>query len=167
MIIRCTQKLLSELKAHPEPSEPVTESFMDCHATLFLIQRHKCVMISNDLTLFTVFIPFLRKPEFKFFDRVVGEYFFKNLLHENFSQVQIEAVLSEFKNVSFQKTSNRRVIGSMNDLRRAVEYRVYEAGSLDRINLYELNEQLNRTYLGAINRKYPIKVLREKLAAIG
>ena len=167
MIIRCTQKLLAELKARPEPHEPVTESFMDCHATLFLIQRHKCVMISNDSSLFTLFIPFLRKPEFKFFHQVVSEHFFKNLLHENISQPQIEAVLSEFQNVSYQKTSNRRVLGSMNDLRKAVEYRIYEAGSLERINLYELNEELNRTILGAINHKYPIKSFREMLKSIG
>ena len=167
MIIRCTEKLLAELKAHPEPHEPVTGSFMDCHASLFRIQRHKCVMISNDSTLFTLFIPFLRKLEFKFFHHVVSEHFFKNLLHENISQPQIEAVLSEFQNVSYQKTSNRRVLGSMNDLRKAVEYRIYEAGSLERINLYKLNEQLNRTILGAINRKHPIQVLREKLKAMG
>jgi predicted nucleotidyltransferase len=55
----------------------------------------------------------------------------------------------------------------MNDLRKAVEYRIYEAGSLERINLYELNEELNRTILGAINRKHPIQVLREKLKAMG
>ena len=75
--------------------------------------------------------------------------------------------MSEFQNVSYQKTSNRRVLGSMNDLRKAVEYRIYEAGSLERINLYKLNEQLNRTILGAINRKHPIQVLREKLKAMG
>ena len=166
MIIRCTQKLLAELKAHPEPHEPVTESFMDCHATLFLIQRHKCVMISNDSTLFTVFIPFLRKPEFKFFHRVVGDYFFKNLLRENIPQPQIEAVLSEFQNVRYQKTCNRSVLGSMNELRKVVEYRVYEAGSLEMINLYELNEQFNRTIFGAINHKDPIEMFREKLKTI-
>ena len=55
----------------------------------------------------------------------------------------------------------------MNDLRRAVEYRVYEAGSLERINLYELNEELNRTFLGVINHKYPIKIFREMLKSIG
>jgi hypothetical protein len=158
---------LAELKAHPEPHEPVTESFMDCHATLFRIQRHKCVMISNDLTLFTIFIPVLRKPAFKFFDRIVGEHFFKNLLHENIPQPQIEAVLSEFQNVSYQKTCNRSILGSMNDLRRGVEYRIYEAGGLERINLYELNEELNRTFLGAINHNYPIKIFREMLKSIG
>lgn len=167
MIIRCTQKLLAELKACSEPHEPGTDSFMNCHATLFRIQRHKCVMISNDLTLFTIFIPVLRKPEFKFFDRIVGEHFFKNLLHENIPQSQIEAVLSKFQNVGYQKTCNRRVLGSMNDLRRAVEYRIYEAGSLERINLYELNEQLNRTILGLINHKEPIEMFREKLKTVG
>ena len=55
----------------------------------------------------------------------------------------------------------------MNDLRRAVEYRVYEAGSLERINLYELNEELNRTFLGVLNHNYPIKMFREKLESIG
>jgi len=124
-------------------------------------------MISNDLTLLTIFIPFLRKPEFEFFHRVVGEHFFKNLIHENIPQPQIEAVLSEFRNVSYQKTRNRRVLGSMNDLRRGVEYRIYEAGGLERINLYELNEELNRTFLGVLNHNYPIKIFREMLKSIG
>jgi hypothetical protein len=167
MIIRCTQKLLAELKVKPSGEESTVDSFWNCHATLFRIQRHKCVLISNDLTLFTIFIPFLRKPEFKFFHRVVGEYFFKNLIHENIPQPQIEAVLSECQNISYQKTCNRSVLGSMNDLRRAVEYRVYEAGGLERINLYELNKELNRTFLGAINHKYPTQVLKEKLKSIG
>ncbi|MGC8657609.1 MAG: DUF6933 domain-containing protein [Desulfomonilaceae bacterium] len=167
MIIRCTQKLLAELKADPEPREPVTESFMDCHATLFRVQRHKCVMISNDLTLFTIFIPFLRKQEFQFFHLEVGQHFFKNLIYENIPQAQIEAVLTECRNISYQKTCNRKVLGSMNDLRRGLEYRVYEAGGLERINLYELNKELNRTILGMINHKYPIEMFREKLKTIG
>ena len=158
MIIRCTQKLLAELKTTSRGNNVGVESFMNCHATLFRVQRHKCVMISNDLTLFTMFIPFLRKPEFESFHLVVSEHFFKNLIHENIPQPQIEAILSEFQNISYQKTCNRRVLGSMNDLRRSVEYRIYEAGSLNKINLYELNEQLNRTFLGAINHKYPIQI---------
>ncbi len=55
----------------------------------------------------------------------------------------------------------------MNDLRRGVEYRIYEAGCLERINLYELNAELNRTFLGVINHKEPIEILREKLKTMG
>ncbi|MDR3603264.1 MAG: hypothetical protein P4L38_01425 [Syntrophaceae bacterium] len=163
MIIRCTQKLLAELKIGlmHEPSE--NDPFWSWHANVFHVERRKCVLITNDMTLFTMFIPGLKKPDFKSFHFVIGEHLFKNLLYENIPQPQIEAVLSQCRNMTFQKTTNRRVLGSMNDQKTQLEYLISAEGGLARTNIYELNKEVNRVTFSAINRRRPIDVLKEEL----
>ena len=99
MIIRCAQKLLAELKNEPTEEESAKDLFWTWHANVFLIERRKCVLITNDTTLFTMFIPALKKPDFESFHFVIGQHLFKNFLHENIPQRQIEAVLSECENI--------------------------------------------------------------------
>ena len=117
MIIRCTQKLLSELKIKPAVVESTTDSFWCWHANMFYIERRKCVLVTNDKTLFCLFIPSLKKPDFQSFHYVFGQFLFKNLLYEQISQNQIETVLDECQEIQYGKTNSRSVLGSMNDQR--------------------------------------------------
>jgi hypothetical protein len=59
----CTKKFLSELKRNPAKEEPEKDSFWSWHANIFNIERRKCVLVTNDLTLFSLFIPGLKKPD--------------------------------------------------------------------------------------------------------
>ena len=166
MIIHCTQKLLAELKTKPTQGESASDPFWSWHAKVFHIERRKCVLITNDTTLFTIFIPALKKPDFELFHFVIGQHLFKNLLSENIPQRQIEAVLSECENIKYQKTNNRSVLGSMNDQKLQLEYLISAEGGLARTDIYELNQNLNRNLLSAIGHKHPIKMLKEKLEEI-
>jgi hypothetical protein len=51
----------------------------------------------------------------------------------------------------------------MNELKKILEYYVSSEGGLERTDLYELNRELNRIILGAIDHKRPIELLKEKL----
>ncbi|MDR3490802.1 MAG: hypothetical protein P4M12_02020, partial [Gammaproteobacteria bacterium] len=97
---------------------------------------------------------------------VIGQHVFKNLLQENIPQPQIEAVLSECENISYQKTSSRRVLGSMNELIKHLEYFISSEGGLEKTDFYELNRELNRIILAATNHKRPIELLKERLKEI-
>ena len=163
MIVRCTQRLLAELKIKPTEEENASNPFWSWHAKLFHIERRKCVLITNDTTLFTIFIPSLKKPDFASFQLVIGQHLLKNLLFEHIPQHQIEAVLSECKNIKFQKTDSRSVLGSMNDQKFQLEYFIYDEGGLARIDILELNKHLNRNILSAIGYKHPIEMLKEQL----
>jgi len=121
------------------------------------------VLVSNDSTLYTMFIPFLKKPDFQNFSFVFGQNLFKNLLHEGFNQNQIEAVLDEHDKISYAKTNNRSVLGSMNDQKFQLEYHIYRYGGLQYTPVYELNTKLNKNILSAIELGYPIDMLKEKL----
>jgi hypothetical protein len=166
MIIRCTHKLLAELKIEPRREEHTSNQFWSWHAKLFQIERRKCVLITNDTTLFTIFIPGLKKPDFASFGSVIGQHLFKNLLFEHIPQSQIEPVLSECENIKFQKTDNRSVLGSMNDHKFRLERIVADTGGLERIDIFELNTYLNRNFLSAIGYRRPIEILKEQLSKL-
>jgi len=165
MIIRCTQKLLSELKTKPTNEENPRDPFWSWHANIFHIERRKCVLVTNDITLFTMFIPALKKPDFQTFYFIFVQHLFKNLLHEEIPQSQIEIVLSECKEIQYKKTNNRSVLGSMNDQKYQLEYIIQAEGGLARTNIYELNHKLNRNILSAIDYKYPIEMFAKQLKA--
>lgn len=52
----------------------------------------------------------------------------------------------------------------MNDQRLQLEYLILAEGGLAKTNIYELNQELNRTNYSAINRMRPIEKFRDKLA---
>ena len=163
MLIRCTQKLFKELHQLPTQDESEPYDYWSWHANLFLVERRKCVLVTHDSTLFTIFIPFLKKPDFKQFNITLGQNLFKNLLYEEFPQTQFEIVLSECEESKFAKTNNRSVLGSMNELKFQLEYHIHAASGLRFIDIYELNHNLNRTRLSAIDYKRPIEMMRNKL----
>lgn len=166
MIIRCTKDLLKELDIKSAPETTAADSFWNCHATIFRIERHKCILVTSDLTLYSIFIPGLRKTDFRSLKLLIGEHFFKNLLFEGVPQNQIEIVLPELQNIVFDKSSNRSVLGSMTELRKCLEYEILMEEGLENIDLHQLNGGLNRVILGAIDHLRPIDVLRNKLAEL-
>lgn len=162
-LIRCTQKMLKELKQEPTNVVPLNGLLGSWHANIFFIERRKCVLVTNDSTLYTLFIPYLKKADFQTFHLVFGQHLFKNLMREGFTQKQIEAVLDEHQEIKYAKTNNRSVLGSMNDQRFQLEYRVQMNGGLGTTDIYALNHDLNRNVLSAIDYKKPIEMLRIKL----
>ncbi len=163
MIMCCTKKLLTELKKNPTKKDAIIDSFWSWHANTFHIERRKCVLVTNDITLFTMFIPALKKPDFQSFHFIFGQQLFKNLLHENIPQNQIETVLSECEDMQYKRTNNRSVLGSMNELKFQLEYYIEAEGGLARTDIFGLNHRLNRTIMSPIKYKYPIEMFMEKM----
>jgi len=163
--IRCTKKLLNELKVKLPNEKKAQFGFIGgWHANLLRIERRKCVLFTNDKTLYSFFVPGLKKPEFNHFDELFRQYLFKSLMNEGFSQLQIERVLSEYLTIVFGKTNNRSVLGSMTDLSFQLEYQIKASGGLSYLDLVALNKQINRIPMKAIHHKYSIDVLGSLLA---
>ena len=59
--------------------------------------RRKCILFTNDLTLYSFFVPGLNRLGFKRFQDVFRENLFISLISDGFSQAQVEKVLSEWK----------------------------------------------------------------------
>lgn len=165
-IIRCTKKLLSELKKKPEECPEPQNDLGGWHANLIRIDRRKCVLFTHDKTLYSFLVPGLTKPDFLRIEDVFGQNLFKNLLRDDFPQKNIELFLDDIQNSCFGKTNNRSVLGSMTDLTWQLKTMISMRGGLANTDVMQLNYDLNRTPMSAIDQTYSIdelKVLFEKL----
>jgi hypothetical protein len=161
LVIHCTQKLLAEI---PDRFIDPSASGTGWHANLLRIERRKCVLFTHNVTLYLVFVPGLRKPEFEYLNAVFGQRLFKALLWDEFSQTQIERMLEACREIRFTRSSNRSVLGSMNDMRFQIGAHLEHEGGLTCVDLARLHHELNRTPFSAIGYGYPVERLQEHLA---
>ncbi len=160
-LIQCTQKLLAKV---PDRFMDMAISGERWHANLLRIERHQCVLFTHDASLYSVFIPGMKKPEFERLDEVFGQRLFKALVWDEFPPTQIETLLEALRLVRCTRTSNRSVLGSMNDLRMNIEAEVEFCGGLADVDLVHLHHRLNRIPMGAIDYQYAVVRLQEYLA---
>ena len=163
-IVRCTKKLLKELKARPTDETDYSDPLGSWHANLLWIDHKKCVLFANDATLYSFLVPGLKKPDFQDIRHVFGQWLFKNLLWEGFSQVQIETILDEHREISISKSNSRSVLGSMNELTFQLKWEIASSGGLRNTDLAALNHYLNRIPMGAIPEVFSIKELKALLS---
>ena len=161
LLIRCTQKLLTEIPDNLVDPSAAGEGW---HANLLRIERRKCVLFTHDATLYSIFVPGLKKPDFEGLGDVFGQRLFKALLWDEFLQAQIEKMLDACRVVRFARSSSRRVLGSMNEMRFHVEVDVEDAGGLERVDLVGLHHRLNRTPWSAVGYRCPVEGFRERLS---
>jgi hypothetical protein len=159
--IHCTQKLLAEIPDHLIDPSASGESW---HANLLRIDRRKCVLFTHDATLYSVFVPGLKKAEFGRLDGVFGQRLFKALLWDEFTQTQIERMLEACRVIRFTRSNNRSVLGSMNDIRFHIGLHVEDDGGLTHVDLVRLHHRLNRIPFSAVGYGYPVERLQEYLA---
>ncbi|MCG8425808.1 MAG: hypothetical protein MI754_00455 [Chromatiales bacterium] len=166
MIIRCTQKLIKELRITPE--EPgVLSEVGSWHANLLRIDRRKCVLFTHDKTLFSLFVAGLKCPDFDAMDMVFGQALFRALRLFDFEQLQIERMLDLSRYITYAKTNSRSVLGSMNDMAFHVEDQIACEGGLDYTDIDELRVHINKIPFKAIGYEYPWKSLYALLSERG
>lgn len=161
LLIHCTQKLLAQLQDRLIDPSGAGESW---HANVLQIDRRKCVLFTHDTTLYSIFVPGLKKPEFERLDDVFGQRLFKALVWDEFPQAQIELMLEACRVIRFTRSSNRSVLGSMNDMRFHIRWRVEDDGGLANVDLAQLHHRLNRIPFSAIGYGYPVERLQAWLA---
>ena len=163
-LIRCTQKLLKELRISPGEMEQPEGVLGGWHANLLRIERRKCVLFTNDATLFSIFIPGMKKERFERMAHVFGQELFHSLNREGFGQSEIETVLDEIQEIHCAKTNNRSVLGSMNDLAYQLEWIVHANGGLAHASMDSVAHELNRIPMRAIREHtYGVEALRSRL----
>ena len=162
-ILRCTKKLLSELKVKPVDSSQISDDLISWHANLLRVDQRKCVLFTNDKTLYTFFVPGLIKFHFQNFREVFRQNLFRNLMAENLSQNHIEIILDRIQEIEISKTNNRSVLGSMNDLTFQLKYQIADEGGLLNADIVKLNHHLNRIPMRAIKETHSIYELKNLL----
>jgi len=168
-IIRCTVKLLTELKTKPTNTPSQSSAWCEWHANLLWIDRKKCVLFTNNQTLYSFLLPSVKmqKPILENFGKMFRLGLFKSLMTEGFAESQVEYMLREHQNIVIAKTNSRNILGSMNDLAFQIKSMIYATGGLANADLSEINRQVNRIPMSAIEYKVSIDELKRLLADAG
>ncbi len=166
-IIRCTAKLLTQLKTKPTNGPSQSSNWCDWHANLLWVDRKKCVLFTNNQSLYSFFLPSIKKSILENFEEVFRLGLFKSLMAEGFAEPQVEYVLRQHQHILIAKTNSRSILGSMNDLAFQIKSMIYAAGGLANADLPEINRQLNRIPMSAIKYKVSIDELKRLLADAG
>ena len=162
-IIRCTAKLLTELKTKPTNGPYLSSAWCDWHANLLWVDRKKCVLFTNNQTLYSFFLPSMKKPIFEKFEEVFRLGLFKSLMTEGFAEPQVEYMLREHQHIVIAKTNSRSILGSMNDLAFQLKCLIETMGGLARADLSKVNREMNRIPMSAIKYRVSIDDLRRRL----
>jgi len=163
-IIHCTKKLLKDLDVpllEPDKIALYTEGLGNWYANLLRIDRRKCVIFTNERTLYTFLIPKILKANLKNIEEEFLISLSYNLQNESFGLNVINRIMQEYQEIGFAKTMNKSVLGSMNDLAYQYEAQIMGAGGIVNINILQINHIINRTPMSALKYKYPIEALRK------
>lgn len=159
-LIQCTKKLL--VKVPDRLFDPAMDGER-WHANFLRVDRHQCVLFTHDASLYSVFVPGMKKPEFEHLDEVFGQRLFKVMAWDGFPPTHIEVMLDALRVIRCTRSSNRSVLGSMNDLRFHVEVEVGYHGGLANVDMAKLHHRLNRIPMGAIGYQFAVERFHEHI----
>ena len=165
-IIHCTKKLLKELDVplvEPDKIPKPTEGLGNWYANLLRIEMRKCLLYTNEKSLYTFLIPKVLKTNLKSIEEEFLIHFSYTLQIEGFGLEMINRVMQEYQEIGFAKTSNRKVLGSMNEFAFEYDYFIRREGGIENVRIFEINKHINTTIMGALKYKHPIEALRNLL----
>jgi len=165
LVLRCTAKLLRELGCEPADTDDVAKAHgvNVWFANLLKFDRRKCVLFTNEKTLFSFLVPGLKQEQL----RSIGEVFVENL-SERLGAERLgkheKKLMGDRNTIAIAKTNSKSVLGSMNDLALQIEYHIKGCGGLENIDLRRLNREINRVPMGALGYRYAIECFEGELS---
>ena len=162
-LIKCTKKLQKEMglkAASLVRYEPEGSLLGPWHANLIHIERRKCVLFTNDKTLFNFLVPDVARSHLKELDKMFRGWLECILSEEGVDSELKEKILSEYLEIEYSGATSKRVLGSMNDLAFHYKDMVLSGGGVHSYQVPEIIRELNRMPMGAIGYQYPIEALK-------
>jgi uncharacterized protein DUF6933 len=142
VVLGCTAQMLTLLGARARDLVTIEPSDQDWYANLLWLDGRKCLLLAHAGTLFSVFVPDIRKAHLVPIGLSVVRFIHTELETESFPLDRLGALDS--RSIALAKTESRTVLGYMNEMARFCEYAVGEASGLACCHARELNRQLRR-----------------------
>jgi uncharacterized protein (DUF2164 family) len=158
VIFRCTQKLAKKIDAYLNDSVEIPSNpYIDWYAHLFRAPRVQYILLTHASSLLPIV----------FYGSGINDNnsFIKaslNFIQERLSDLSLANIYENFiapqtGRITFAKTRDRKVIGSMNEYVRTAQYYLENRD----ISPWEVSMMLSKMPMGAINHKYPVDAIME------
>ena len=165
--IRCTQKLLKEIGIKDVSLievETHCDKFGDWYANLLYISRRKCVLFTNEKTLYSFLIPRVKRSSLTRLHELFLSELQINLFSEGFDHTVVTDLPKKYRDFGIARTRSRSVLGSMTDFALQLKYIFMDREGPDSSNIIEINQRINRVPMKAIGYKYSIERLRTAIS---
>lgn len=140
--------------------EPDVSLLGPWHANLIYIDKKKCVLFTNDKTLFNFLVPDVTRSHIRDLDKLFRSWLECILSEEGFDSELKEKILSEYQEIGYSGATSKSVLGSMNDLAFHYKYKVLSGGGAHSYQVPAIIRELNRMPMGAIGHQYSIEALK-------
>jgi len=110
-LIHCTQKLFKELgvvPTDPDVTQINPEGLGNWYANLLRFNRRKCILFTNEKTLYSFLISGILKKDLLNIDNLFLRHLAYNLRYEGFSTGVIERVMEEYKEIVFARQDHKQ-----------------------------------------------------------
>lgn len=160
MILRCTGKLRALLGVQPGSLVEPEAAEIEWYANLLWLNRRKCLLFTHPDTLFSVFVPDVRKSDLRSFGDLVVHHMTRALRVE---ELPADALGELDKDgVKVAKTRSRVVLGCMNDMATMIEHAVVGSAGLENTDIDALNRWLHRAIHSPTGYARPVELARRR-----
>ncbi len=141
LTIQCTKKLIDYINKDIDRLPDIQDKLFSWHAHLFIVQRKKYIIIMNNQSRYNFVLGPLLKKDVKHLDDLIIEGIKVNLKADEIEQSMIDEYVKQMDEFSYTKTSERSIIGQINDCINYLEHFRNANGDLD---LADINRRLNK-----------------------
>ena len=147
-------------KSEISEAEPKFSYLGSWHANLIHIDRRKCILFVNDMTLFNFLVPDVSRSKIKDLSGLFNGYLECVLAEEQLSKATIGRIMEEYREIEYANTNSKSILGSMNDLAFHYKYHILSEGGVHSSAIPSIIKKLNHMPMGAIEYKYSIEALK-------
>ncbi len=164
-IIRCTSKLLKELKIKPvELENDKINPLREWHANIITVQRKRCIIFTHSMSLYSFIIYGVKKKELDNLSEEFEKHLAANLSTDQIESIKIIGDNNADTNLVYAKTNNRSVLGSMNDIAYQIKMTIHNWPEIKKIDSIRISQYLNKIPMGALNYGFPDRELKKLLS---
>ena len=167
MILRCTQKFLTELrlkKADTAAQPPATHPLDEWYAHVFtLYPRRKCAVFAHSKTMFCFFALDLKRKDLDNIAVLFRQRLGKALFDEHYPAEVIKFFNDRMREIRIATTTDRMIIGFINRMVQEIQWHARESSdSRDSENEFVLGARYRRGVYMALPHE-PVRLMRDIL----
>ena len=166
MILRLTAKLAQKIGLAPLPALPYDKGMpplLDWHAHLFTVQRTQYILATNTQSLYSLIMPGRGITNSRQFIQALISGLQDFLVSQGQQPNAIMDLLAPDPDAAFAKITDRRILGSMNDLIFQSKIRMGEGQQTP----FTVSYYLNETPMSYLQYRSPKEVFQELLRQAG
>ena len=122
MTIQSTKKLQDFIGIKRDTIPTDEESINLWHGNIFIVGRRKCLLLTHNESYYSLFIYGITKKDIKDLSQIIKKQLTELLRGDDFTLEQIVKMTETVVTLEYAKTSDRKVMGVMNDMVQMLKY---------------------------------------------